>query len=190
MKNIKPTTKTLNDYIKESKSDMILYLIILGILIIALIVLYILYGIPVAICFLFIVLAHLIFTTDKIASYNNVLKINKYLINNHLENKIGNIIFWNELNYFLTEKYILLVKNFKVHFIDYKGIKTINKKTEIRRKGANEYLTIELKNAKKYDILIWTTFLVGEEYKDISEFLIEKNSNIKVIKNQDKKESR
>ena len=93
MKNIKQTIKTLNDYIKEAKTDMILYLIILGILIIAQVVLYILYGIPVAICFLFLVLAHFLFTIDKIASYNNVLKINKYLINNQLENKIGNIIF-------------------------------------------------------------------------------------------------
>ena len=189
MKDVKLTNKTLYDYIKEAKSDMILYFIILGILIIVQIVLYILYGIPVAICFLFFILAHLLFTTDKIVSYKNMLKINKYLINNQLENKIGNIIFWNEKNYFFTDNYILLVKNFKVHCIDYKNIKTISKRIKIRtnkHSGVNEFLNIELKDNKKYDILIWTTYLVGEEYKDVSKILIEKNSEIKVIENQEK----
>lgn len=189
MKNVKQTVKTLNDCIKEAKSDMILYFIILGILVIAQIVLYILYGIPVAICFLFLVLAHLIFTTDKITSYRNVLKINKYLINNHLENKIGKIIFWNEKNYFLTDNYILLVKSFKANCVSYQEIKAISKRVDIRisdHSGASEYLTIELKDDKKYDILIWTTYLVGEEYKDISEFLMEKNPKIKVIENKEK----
>ena len=186
MKNVKESLKTLNDYIKEAKFDMILYFIILCILVILQVVLYILYGIPVAICFLFLVLVHLLFTTDKIALYNNVLKINKYLINNKLENKIGNILFWNEKNYFLTDNYILFVKNFKVNCIDYKDIKTISKRIEIRYKGVNEYLIIELNDDKKYDILIWTTFLVGEECKDISELLIEKNSKIEVIENSEK----
>lgn len=188
MKNVNTTSKILNDYIKEAKSDMILYFIILGILIIASIVLYILYGISVAVCFLFLVLVHLLFTTDKIVSYNNVLKINKYLINNQLENKIGNIIFWNEKNYFLTDNYILLIKSFKVHCIDYKNIKTISKRIEIKtnkHSGVNEFLTIELKDNKKYDILTWTTYLTGEEYKDISEFLLEKNPKIKVIENKE-----
>ena len=193
MKNVKPTNKTLYDYIKEAKSDMILYFVILGILIIVQIILYILYGIPVSICFLFLVLAHLLFTTYKITSYNNVLKINKYLINNQLENKIGNIIFWNEKDYFLTDNYILLVIHFKVNCIDYKEIKTISKRMEIivnKHSGANEYLTIELRNNKKYDILIWTTYLIGEEYKDISEFLIEKNPEIEVNYDREKYESR
>lgn len=186
MKNVQLINKTLNDYIKEAKDDMVLYFIILGILIVVQIILYILYGIPVVICFLFLVLAHLLFTTDKITSYNNVLRINKYLISNQLENKIGNIIFWNEKNYFLTDNYLILVKNFKVHCIDYKDIKTISKRIEIKlnkHSGTNEFLTIELKDNNKYDILIWTTFLVGEEYKDISDFLIEKNSKIEVIEN-------
>ena len=51
MKNVKESLKTLNDYIKEAKFDMILYFIILGILVISQVVLYILYGIPVAIFF-------------------------------------------------------------------------------------------------------------------------------------------
>ena len=83
----------------------------------------------------------------------------------------------------------MLVKSFKVHHIDYKDIKIISKKMEIRvnkHSGANEFLTIELKDNKKYDILIWTTYLVGEEYKDISKLLIEKNPKIKVIENQEK----
>ena len=186
MKSVKSINKTLNDYIKEAKFDMVSYFIILGILIVVEIILYILYGKPVAICFLFLVLAHFLFTTDKITSYNNVLRINKYLISNQLENKIGNIIFWNEKNYFLTDNYILLVKTFKVHCIDYKDIKTISKRIERKlnkHSGTNEFLTIELKDNKKYNILIWTTFLIGEEYKDISEFLIEKNSKIEVIEN-------
>ena len=189
MKDVKLTNKTLYDYIKEAKSDMILYFAILGILIIVQIILYILYGIPVAICFLFLVLAHLLFTTDKIISYRNVLKIKKYLFDNCLENKIGKIIFWNELNYFLTDNYIIIVKKFKVDCISYQDIKTISKKIDIKiskHSGVNEYLTIELKDNRKYDILIWTTYLVGEEYKDISEFLIEKNPEIEVIENQEK----
>ena len=79
MKNVKESLKTLNDYIKEAKFDMILYFIILCILVILQVVLYILYGIPVAICFLFLVLVHLLFTTDKIALYNNVLNRHFFL---------------------------------------------------------------------------------------------------------------
>ena len=143
MKNIKPTKKSLNDYIQEAKSDVILYFVILGILILALIILYILYGTPVAICLLFLVLGHLTFTIDKIISYKNVLKINKYLINNQLETKIGNIVFWNEKNYFLTDDYILLVKKFEVNCIDYKDIKILSKRMEIKPSGVNEFLIVE-----------------------------------------------
>ena len=45
---------------------------------------------------------------------------------------------------------------------------------------------IELKNNKKYEVLTWPTYLVGEEYKDISDILLDKNSNIEVIANEEK----
>lgn len=75
MKRQEKQLKTFNDYLLEVKSDMILYFVILAILIGVLIILYMLYGVQGAICFIFLLLAHLIFTLDKITSYRNILKI-------------------------------------------------------------------------------------------------------------------
>ena len=40
-----------------------------------------------------------------------------------------------------------------------------------------EFLTI-VTNNNEYEILIYTTIMVEEEYKDISEYLLDKNPNI------------
>lgn len=176
--------KKINDYVVETKSDMFLYLIILVILIITAVILNVLYGEAVLYTFIAFVLFHLFFTFDKITSYRNILRIKKCLVNNNLENKIGNIIFWNEKNYFLTDNYVLIVKGLKVDCISYQDIKSISKRMDInfgKHSGAQEYLTIEVSSGKQYDILTWSTYLVGEEYKDISDILLEKNSKIDVI---------
>lgn len=44
-----------------------------------------------------------------------------------------------------------------------------------------EYLIITLLNGKQYKILAYTTALTNEKYKDVSDFLLSKKSNI--IKN-------
>lgn len=156
MKRQEKQLKTFNDYLLEVKSDMILYFVILAILIGVLIILYMLYGVQGAICFIFLLLAHLIFTLDKITSYRNILKIEKYLIDNKLENKIGNILLWNEKNYFLTDNFMIIVKKNKVNCFSYQDIKSISKRVDIeisKHSGMQEYLTIELKNNKKYEVL-------------------------------------
>ena len=186
---MKKQEKTFNDYLLEVKSDMILYFVILAILMVALVILDMLYGIKGAICSLFLVLAHLIFTLDKVTSYRNILKIEKYLIDNKLENKIGNILFWNEKNYFLTDNFMIIIKKKEVNCFSYQDIKSISKRVDVeisKHSGMQEYLTIELKNNKKYEVLTLSTYLVGEEYKDISDILLDKNSDIYVINKEEK----
>lgn len=62
----------------------------------------------------------------------------------------------------------------------YSDIQKIYKKTHLRI-GKNskyeEYLTI-ITNDNEFEILIYTTILVEEEYKDISKYLLKKNPNI------------
>lgn len=163
---------------------MILYLIISVIYIILLIVLYFFFCESFAFGLMCIALFHFIFTISKFITYINTIKIKKYLIDNKLEKSLGKIFFWNEKNYFLTDKYMIIIRQTKVTHFGYNEIKTLEKQTVIKEGrgfSASEYLIITLKNSLKYRILIWSTSMVNEEMKDITEFLLEKNSNIKVL---------
>lgn len=61
--------------------------------------------------------------------------------------------------------------------------KKIDKKSNVHLHGSNsrveEYLYITTK-INEFKVLISTTLLVGEEYRDISDYLLNKNPNIKV----------
>ena len=111
----------------------------------------------------------------------NLNKIDEYLKDNDLVNKIGKIEYWNEKNYFLTENYVIIFVDKKVRVFSYSDIASISKENDVKLKRysrLDEYLVITLLNDEQYRILSYTSVLTNEKYKDISDFLLNKNSNI------------
>ncbi len=96
-------------------------------------------------------------------------------------NEIGKIEYWNEKNYFLTENYVIIIADKKVKIFRYEDIASITKENDVRNgrySSLEEYLVITLLNDEQYRILSYTTVLTNEKYKDISDFLLNKNSYI------------
>ena len=122
-------------------------------------------------------------TIERIYVYFSLKKIKKYLIENCLLDKLGSIDFWNEHHYFLTANYMIIIKKEIVYAFPYSEIEKIDKKSNVHLHGPNsrieEYLYITTKT-NEFKVLISTTLLVGEEYRDISHYLLNKNPNIKV----------
>jgi len=114
--------KTLKDYILISKSDIVVYFVITIILFFLLLFISIKTHCYV---YLFFTLIMILFSAAKVEAYFNLKKIKKYLIQNHLINKIGNIEFWNERNYFLTDIYMIIVYKRKVFCFNYSNIDKI-----------------------------------------------------------------
>lgn len=162
--------KKIKEFIAIAKYDIIVYFIILviSILVISFIVIktdtYI---------YLSFILCPLLFFISKIISYINIKKIEQYISKNDLYNNMGEIKFWNEEYYILSDKYVI-IKNKNITHFEYNKIKNIKKIKKVRKGSYNVYLKIMLHNDEEYKILIDTTSLVNEKYKDISEFILEK----------------
>ena len=98
-------------HIKENKNDIIIYFIVY---IVVTIILFIIGKIT---NFYYIMLLDIFLINSylsKIGTKYNLKRIEKYVYSNNLHNKIGKIKYWNEHNYFLTEKYIILVEKKKL----------------------------------------------------------------------------
>lgn len=83
--------------------------------------------------------------------------------------------------YFLTDNYVIILANKKVNCFSHSDIASISKEKEVklnRYSRLDEYLIITLWNGEQYKVLSYTTVLTNEKYKDIGDFLLEKNSNI------------
>lgn len=179
---MKKKKTTLNEYVAISKCDIYVYGIISVILFFFL--LYISYKEKVYYILLLdiVVVAR---TFEKIQTYFTLKKIRNYLIEHELINQLGDIDFWNERNYFLTDNYFVILQNKMVSAIKYSDIQRIFKEKDLqltRPGGVEEYLHI-LTDNNEYTVLINTTFLVGEEYRDISDYLLGKNPSIIVDTN-------
>lgn len=177
--------KTLDEYIEISKGDITLYFI-LSLIVIAINIAIIIYnkiyneGI-----FFFVILCiiPLLRTLEKITVKHNLIKIKKYLTDNQLIDKIGTIEFYNEEDYFLTEKYMIIFRNRVVDHFEYSEIKSIQKEhkhTIGKNSKSQSYLYIILNNGREYRVLTSSTVMVNEDYKDISDNLLKKNPNIVV----------
>ena len=173
--------KNLDDYILEGKNDIIVYscMFILLSLLLLIIGCYLNFVYIIFLSF-FLLLPRII---ERIVVYNNLKIINSYLLNNNLVNKIGNIDYWNDYYYFLTENYMIIIYKKKVYLVDYNNIDYIYSRDKISL-GKNSYvqtfLYIHTKQKKTFRIMIYSSILVGEELKDISSYLIEKNSDIEI----------
>lgn len=172
------SNNSLNTYINASNIDILIYSFLL--IIITIILLFISYKTH----YYYILLIDIFILNSLISRIEvkfNLNKIEKYLIDKSLFNKIGKIEYWNEKNYFLTENYVIIIDGKKVKAFSYSDIASIFKEKDVKFKRysrIDEYLVITLLNGEKYRILSYSSVLTNEKYKDISDLLINKNSNI------------
>lgn len=176
---MKNKNKTIDEYILEAKSDIYVYVLIW--IIFFLILLYFAYRYD-NYYLLFVDAIFLISVFNRIIIYGNLIKIKEYLTKNKLINKIGKIDYWNEKNYFLTEKYVIILKDNMVDCFEYNKIKKLRKEVVYTLKNHNnnisEYLYLVLDNECEYEFLISTTSLVAEDFYDFTSYILEKNSSV------------
>lgn len=171
--------KTMDDYVVQGKYDIYGYAILT--LVFFLILLYIGYRVN----WYYIIFMDLLMvgrTLERVTVYSNLKKIYKHLEELNLIDKLGVIEFWNEKHYFLTENYMIILQLGRIYVFDYSEIIKIYKKSywQLSKYSSwEEYLFIETEE-NSFKILIWTNVLVGEEYKDISDYLLKKNPNIEI----------
>ena len=128
-------------------------------------------------------------TYERIETFVTLKQIKKYLTINNLLDKIGTIDYWNEKYYFLTDNYMIIKQGKEIYSFKYSEIKRIYKESNLvlnKYSKSQEYLHILVGN-NNFIILIYSTVLVGEDFKDISDYLNKKNPNIvigKTIKNK------
>ena len=99
-------SKSVDKYVAIGKTDAIFYLIM------TVIIFFVLLFIAYKVDWYYILFADILLvlrTLEKVEIYFNLKKLNKYIIENDLGDKIGNIDFWNERNYFLTDNYMIII---------------------------------------------------------------------------------
>lgn len=169
---------SLNTYIKASSIDILIYVFL--VIVVTMVLLFICYKTH---CYYILLIDIFILNSliSRVEVKYNLNKIDEYLKDNDLVNKIGKIEYWNEKNYFLTENYVIIFVDKKVRVFSYSDIASISKENDVKLKRysrLDEYLVITLLNDEQYRILSYTSVLTNEKYKDISNFLLNKNSNI------------
>lgn len=180
MKKKEKKKLTIDEYIDIGKGDIIVYIIVTVIL--CTISLYIGIKYNVYILLLLVAIITIGRTVERIDTLITLKKMKSYLIENDLLDKIGNIDYWNERYYFLTDNYMIIKNDKIIYSFKYSEIIGIYKEnnTKIgRHSNSQEYLHI-VTNDNDFKILIASTILVGEDFKDISDYLLEKNPNIRV----------
>lgn len=187
MKNKEKKKLTLDEYIDIGKSDIIVYVSVTLILLIIFLYVGIKYNVYYYLFFVGLIIIGR--TYERIETFVTLKQIKKYLTDNNLLDKIGNIDYWNEKYYFLTDNYMIIKQGKEIYSFNYSEIERIYKESNLvlnKHSRSQEYLHIIVGN-NNFIILIYSTVLVGEDFKDISDYLIKKNPNIvigKTIKNK------
>ena len=170
--------KSLDSYISEAKVDILIYFVVF--LIIFSVGFYFSYRWGEYIFLIFLGIWFLISLLGRVQVLYNVSKTKKYLVSNHLIDKIGKIVFWDNDSYFLTDSYFIIVYQFRVHVFSYDDILSIKKEVCYRRHDSSDHLYITLKNQETFPILIDSYSMTISDNKDISKFLLSKNPDILV----------
>lgn len=187
MKNKEKKKLTLDEYIDIGKSDIIVYVSVTLILLIIFLYIGIKYNVYYYLFFVGLIVIGRSY--ERIETFVTLKQIKKYLTDNNLLDKIGNIDYWNERYYFLTDNYMIIKQGKEIYSFKYSEIEKIYKENNLvinKHSRSQEYLHIIVGN-NNFIILIYSTVLVGEDFKDISDYLIKKNPNIvigKTIKNK------
>lgn len=187
MKNKEKKKLTLDEYIDIGKSDIIVYVSVTLILLIIFLYIGIKYNVYYYLFFVGLIVIGRSY--ERIETFVTLKQIKKYLTDNNLLDKIGNIDYWNERYYFLTDNYMIIKQGKEIYSFKYSEIEKIYKENNLvinKHSRSQEYLHIIVGN-NNFIILIYSTVLVGEDFEDISDYLIKKNPNIvigKTIKNK------
>ncbi|MCI6932155.1 MAG: hypothetical protein MR765_03355 [Tenericutes bacterium] len=187
MKNKEKKKLTLDEYIDIGKSDIIVYICVTFILLTIFLYIGIKYNVYYYLFFVGLIVIGRSY--ERIETFVTLKQIKKYLTDNNLLDKIGNIDYWNERYYFLTDNYMIIKQGKEIYSFKYSEIEKIYKENNLvinKHSRSQEYLHIIVGN-NNFIILIYSTVLVGEDFKDISDYLIKKNPNIvigKTIKNK------
>ena len=110
---------------------------------------------------------------ERIETFLTLKKIKSYLIENKILDKIGNIDYWNERYYFLTDNYMIIKQNKVISAFEYSEIERIYKESSLelsKNSSYQEHLHIVVGN-NEFKVLTSSTILVGEEFSDISNYL-------------------
>lgn len=187
MKKKEKKKLTIDEYIEIGKGDISVYIIVTIVLLSISLYIGIKYNFYYHMIFVGILMLGRI--AERIDTLLTLKKIKTYLVDNNLLNKIGNIDYWNDRYYFLTDNYMIIKQNKEIYSFEYSEIERIYKESYVelsKHSYSQEHLHI-IVNDNDFKILISTTVLVGEDYRDISDYLLEKNPKIKVdetIKNK------
>lgn len=187
MKKKEKKKLTIDEYIDIGKGDITVYVAVT----IILLAISLWFGIKYNFYFhlLFIGLIMIGRVSERIDTLFTLKKIKRYLVDNNLLDKIGNIDYWNDRYYFLTDNYMIIKQKKEIFSFKYSEIERIFKESYFelsKHSYSQEHLHI-IVNDNDFKILISTTVLVGEDFRDISDYLIKKNPNIIVdetIKNK------
>lgn len=187
MKKKEKQQLTIDEYIDIGKGDITLYVTIA----IILLAISLYFGIKYNFYFhlLFIGLIMIGRICERIDTLLTLKEIKSYLVDNNLLYKIGNIDYWNNRYYFLTDNYMIIKQKKKIYSFEYSEIERIYKEsyTELSNHSYSQENLHIVVNDNDFKVLIYTDILVGEDYRDISGYLIQKNPNIMVdetIKNK------
>ena len=124
---------------------------------------------------------------EKIFINLSLRKIDIYLKENNMIDKLGLVYYWNDYNCFFTENYVIYYKK-KVYIFKYSEIKSMHKESYFQSSkhgGYEEYLIINtLYNS--FSILTHSNHITCIDYKDLSKYILDKNSNI-IIEDEVKK---
>ena len=117
----KNTPRTIDSYIEEAKTDILIYFFVYFALIIGVIALAYIEQEPFICC---LTILFLLMFLQRVFTYNKINSIKKKIDEQGSLDKVQNIVFWNNNHYFLTEEYFVILNKNDVESI-IPNIKTI-----------------------------------------------------------------
>ena len=147
MKNKKKKKLTLDEYIDIGKSDIIVYVSVTFILLTIFLYVGIKYNVYYYLFFVGLIIIGR--TYERVETFVTLKEIKKYLTINNILDKIGNIDYWNEKYYFLTDNYMIIKQGKEIYSFEYSEIEKIYKESNLvlnKHSKSQEYLHIVVGN--------------------------------------------
>lgn len=130
MKKKEKKKLTIDEYIDIAKWDIVIYVIVSVIVLLISLYIGVKYNFYYHLIFIGIIIV--IKIGERINTYITLKKIKSYLVNNNILDRIGNIDYWNERYYFLTDKYMIIKQNKVIYAFKYSEIERIYKESYTR----------------------------------------------------------
>ena len=127
MKKKEKKKLTIDEYIDIAKWDIVIYVIVSVIVLLISLYIGVKYNFYYHLIFIGIIIV--IKIGERINTYITLKKIKSYLVNNNILDRIGNIDYWNERYYFLTDKYMIIKQNKVIYAFKYSEIERIYKES-------------------------------------------------------------